>query len=735
MSLAPLEGERVPLRRVGVPGPQGGGMYLSRVQYTRMLDAALAVVAEEGVKRLSATRVSAFAGMSSKTFYDLFADREDCFLAVFDRAVEELAAAAGSAWEDEGAGSEWVERVRAALTMLLGALEREPALGKVVFLEALGAGPRVLARRAEVLDRVAGFIDEGRVGSPTAGVLPSLTAAGVTGAAFSMIHSRLAQDAQVPQVPGSSLLELVNPVMATVVLPYRGREVSAREFERPVPELPVLPVLPEPMGRREGSEFAGGDLEGRAADAPSLDAVEIRPTRRTYMVLASVAGLAGGSNREVGEGAGISDPAQVSKMLSRLREQGLVENRGGRTAGLPKAWWLTASGEEFLQAATGEDSVLAQVRRARVRRGRPARSGRGGVVRGLKRSGARVVGRTGPDPAQRRRVLLLRAAAAMLDEHGYAGVTVAHIAGRAKVSRRTFYEVFADREQCLLAVLQDIDAQLTAELRAAGLDCLPWRERMRVGLWMVLRFFDREPVLARFCVVESARGGGEIAAYRGWLLARITGVIAGGGEQPQSILQGERSPLVAEGLAGAMISILSTRLAASADAGPGAGSPRRDAPLAAAPSDLFGELMWLIVLTYFGPEVAREERTRPVPADPVPLPAPAPGGKQGGKYLALDPGPVSVPGLRMTYRTALVLEAIAHAPGISNLAAAQAAQVNDQGQISKLLSRLERHGLVQNTGRGQAKGAPNEWRLTPAGQEIEQGIRGRARENNDKQAV
>ena len=64
------------------------GCTLSRVQQTRLLDAALAVVAEEGLRRLSATRVSARAGMSTKTFYDLFADSEDCFLAVFDRAVE-----------------------------------------------------------------------------------------------------------------------------------------------------------------------------------------------------------------------------------------------------------------------------------------------------------------------------------------------------------------------------------------------------------------------------------------------------------------------------------------------------------------------------------------------------------------------------------------------------------------------------------------------------------------------
>ncbi len=738
------------MRRPGPLGPQGGGVYLSRVQHTRLLDAALVVVAEEGgFKRLSATRVSARAGMSSKTFYDLFADREDCFLAVFDRAVEGLAGAVGPAWEARGAGGvedEWVERVRAALTVLLAVLEREPAVGRVVFLEALGAGPRVLARRGEVLDRVAGFIDEGRVGSSLAGVLPSLTGAGVVGAAFSVIHSRLSQDAQGPQGPGSSLLGLVGPLMATIVLPYRGQEVAAREFERPVPELPELPALPELVefaDRVEGSEFSEGDAEGRAADVP--DVVEIRPTRRTYMVLAAVAELAGGSNREVGEGAEISDPAQISKMLSRLAEHGLVENRGGRTPGLPKAWWLTASGREFLRAglAAAPGGALGRVRPAgRGRpagagRGRSARAGRPGTVRGLKRRGARVVGPTGSDVAEHRRVLLLRAAVAMADEHGYANLTVAHIAGRAKVSRRTFYEVFEDREACLLGVLQDIDVQLATELRAAALDGLPWRERVRLGLWVVLRFFDREPGLARFCVVESARGDDRMAAYREELLARIAGVIAEGREESLPAESAGVSPLTAEGLAGAAVSILNTRLSASSGAGRwAAGRPRKDAPAGGPLSDLFGELMGLIVLPYLGPVIAQEERARSVPVDPEPasLPVPKPGSKQGGKYLALGTDPSSVPGLRMTYRTALVLEAIAQAPGVSNLDVARRAQINDQGQVSKLLSRLERHGLVQNTGRGQTQGAPNEWRLTPAGQKLEQGIRERAR-NNEKQAA
>jgi AcrR family transcriptional regulator/DNA-binding MarR family transcriptional regulator len=719
MSLPPPEDRRVPLRRPGPLGPQGGGVYLSRVQYTRLLDAALAIVAEEGVKRLSATRVAGRAGMSTKTFYDLFADREDCFLAVFDRAVDELAAVCAPVWEAgsaeglEGEGEgEWVERVRSALIVLLGCLEREPALAKVVFLEALGAGPRVLARRAEVLDRVAELLDEGRAGSPLAEVLPSLTGAGVTGAAFSVVHARLVE--QRPE----SLMELVNPLMATVVLPYRGREASALELERPVPE---LPELPEPEVSSESPGDPAGEGRSPASGKSPAAPLEIRPTRRTYMVLASVAERGGANNRQVGEGAQLRDDAQISRLLARLEGLGLVENTGGRTAGFPKSWWLTAGGEEFLRAGLGDASVLAQVREARtVRRGRPPRAGRRGP-RALQ--GAALLPRA--DAGERRRVRMLRAAVAMVDEHGYAGVTVAHIAKRAKVSRRTFYELFVDREQCLLAVLQDIDAQLTTELQAADLDGLPWRERVRAGLWTVLRFFDREPGLARFCVVQSARGDDRMAAYREELLARVVGVIAEGGKE--SVL-GECSPLVAEGIAGAVVSILNTRLSSSSSSSSSssgrrvAGRPRKDAPSLVSLGNLLGELMGLIVLPYLGSEVAREERFRPVPAAPARarLPVPAAGSKQGGKYLALDADPSSGPQLRMTYRTALVLEAIARAPGISNLGVARHAQINDQGQVSKLLARLAGLGLLQNMASRDArvKGAANAWRLTELGERV-----------------
>jgi DNA-binding MarR family transcriptional regulator len=75
--------------------------------------------------------------------------------------------------------------------------------------------------------------------------------------------------------------------------------------------------------------------------------------------------------------------------------------------------------------------------------------------------------------------------------------------------------------------------------------------------------------------------------------------------------------------------------------------------------------------------------------------------------------------LRFTYRTARVLTTIAAHPGASNRQIGEHAGISDQGQISKLLKRLERAGLLENGGPGRESGEPNVWRLTARGQAIE----------------
>ena len=73
-------------------------------------------------------------------------------------------------------------------------------------------------------------------------------------------------------------------------------------------------------------------------------------------------------------------------------------------------------------------------------------------------------------------------------------------------------------------MLEDIVAIVEVELAAAGLERLRWRERVRMGLWTILSFFDRELALARVCVVQAMCAGPVVQArrkrfsrgWRGW---------------------------------------------------------------------------------------------------------------------------------------------------------------------------------------------------------------------------
>ena len=125
----------------------------------------------------------------------------------------------------------------------------------------------------------------------------------------------------------------------------------------------------------------------------------------------------------------------------------------------------------------------------------------------------------------------------------------------------------------------------------------------------------------------------------------------------------------------------------------------------------------MIVLPYLGAAAARREQSLPVPVHAVEArDEPSALEQTNGDPLAGVP-------MRLTYRTALVLGCIAKEPGASNRVIGDHAGVSDQGQISKLLARLERLGLAANTGDGHLKGERNAWRLTPKGVQVEHGIR------------
>ncbi len=289
---------------------------------------------------------------------------------------------------------------------------------------------------------------------------------------------------------------------------------------------------------------------------------------------------------------------------------------------------------------------------------------------------------------------LLVAVAATIDELGFEQSTVTRIAARAKVSRRTFYELFENRETCLVALIDAVVERVERDLEAAGLEGLAWRERVRGGLWAILSFLEREPLLARIWVVHALHGGPQTLERRERVLARLAGILdEGRHEGPRGA---ECTLVTAEGLVGGALGVVYARLRS------GDGRPL---------TDLLDELMGMIVLQYLGPRAARREQRRPAPELRAVTEDPRPS-------VGEERDPLDEVNMRLTYRTARVLQGVQEHPGASNRQIADSAGITDPGQVSKLLRRLEGLSLLENHGLGHAQGEPNEWKLTPLGRQV-----------------
>jgi AcrR family transcriptional regulator len=123
------------------------------VQRRRLFEAAAAVFARVGYAEASAEAISREAGMSKATFYEHFANKEECILALFDEAATEVMRAMAGAAADDGGSYE--DRIRANVASFLEILTQYPDSAQTVLVEIIGAGPRAAERRDAILDLFA----------------------------------------------------------------------------------------------------------------------------------------------------------------------------------------------------------------------------------------------------------------------------------------------------------------------------------------------------------------------------------------------------------------------------------------------------------------------------------------------------------------------------------------------------------------------------------------------------
>jgi AcrR family transcriptional regulator/DNA-binding MarR family transcriptional regulator len=326
-------------------------------QRARIISAMVEVAAEVGYLGAAVAPVVARAGVSRRTFYELFEGREECFLAAFEWGAWQMRSVMLDAYRSQRT---WRESVRHALAALLVLLDSESQLARSCVIEALGAGKLVLAHRSQLLDELIAALDDiaprsrGGVGAPV------LTAQGIVGGAFSVIHGRLLElriadsAEQRDKVNGSSrsgpttagsegvrrtpgpLIELHGQLMGLIALPYLGPRAAGEELTRLPPDLP----MPE-VARARGD---GGRL---------LERLDMRLTYRTVRCLTFIADHPGASNREIAKGADIPDEGQASKLLGRLVKLDLIANSKPHGPGYPNHWTLTPHGEQVLSAVHG----------------------------------------------------------------------------------------------------------------------------------------------------------------------------------------------------------------------------------------------------------------------------------------------------------------------------------------------------------------------------------------------
>jgi AcrR family transcriptional regulator len=195
--------------------------YVVRNQRERVLDAVVNVVAELGYSEMAVEDIIAYAGVSRRTFYEHFANKEDAFLAAYDLVIEQLLDAVRSQFVQ---GATWRERIGLGLHAFLRSIADEPTLAHVCLVEVFPAGPVALERRAEAMDAFRELLVPGERERPAGLAVPALAAETIVGGIYEVVSER------VHRGETATLPELLPDLLYGFVLPFAGRDAAVDEY-------------------------------------------------------------------------------------------------------------------------------------------------------------------------------------------------------------------------------------------------------------------------------------------------------------------------------------------------------------------------------------------------------------------------------------------------------------------------------------------------------------------------
>jgi AcrR family transcriptional regulator len=189
-------------------------------QRERILRAVVEVASGAGYGALTVRDVIARAGVSRRTFYEYFDNKEQAFLAAYDLVVSRLASDVAAS---STVGDTWSQRVGLGLATFLDRLARDPALAHLCVVEILAAGRPALAGRAAAMEAFRAFLEPGLAEAPEGLPVPALAAETAIGGAYEVVYSVVLQG-RTADLPG-----MLPELLEIVLLPFVGAHAAAAE--------------------------------------------------------------------------------------------------------------------------------------------------------------------------------------------------------------------------------------------------------------------------------------------------------------------------------------------------------------------------------------------------------------------------------------------------------------------------------------------------------------------------
>lgn len=191
------------------------------------------------------------------------------------------------------------------------------------------------------------------------------------------------------------------------------------------------------------------------------------------------------------------------------------------------------------------------------------------------------------DPARER---IATAMVELVGRYGYAATSVEAVCERAGARRSHFDRCFASKEDCFLTLHDEVAEEFCDRLVPAFVTASSWHDRIWAAGWAAMRFFEEDPVRARFLVVEINGSGNGAQARRDRVLQRLADFLDAGREELEK--PGSVSRCTAEIVAGAIYGTVLGKVEG--------GSVERG-------ENFLPELVYMAVMPYLGSRAAEDE--------------------------------------------------------------------------------------------------------------------------------